>query len=93
MPDPQPYAKIVASLTKPAMPRTSSPHACVPAITPAVLTLKECAVYLHIGQSTLYEKARFGLVPSIKLGGRILFPKTDLEAWMSKEVKRRMGRG
>lgn len=63
-----------------------------PMIEPAMFTIQECSAYLKIPVPTLYVKARNGLLPSLKVGRRILFPKADLDAWISKQVKKRMAR-
>ena len=56
-----------------------------------LLTVNECAKRLRVSVCTIYDKARRGELPSLKLGARVLFPKADLDAWMSKEVRRRRG--
>ena len=43
------------------------------------MTIPECAEYLGIGRSTAYELARTGRLPVLKLGRRLLIPKTALE--------------
>jgi excisionase family DNA binding protein len=46
-------------------------------------SLAEAAEYLHMGKSTLYEKARRGIIPSIRPPfGKILFNIDDLDAWL-----------
>lgn len=60
-----------------------------PLIAPAVFTIDECATYLQIPKRTLYVKAQHGDIPSIKPGRRVLFPKYDLDVWMTKEARRR----
>ncbi len=47
-----------------------------------ILTIKEAAEILRISKSKLYELAKDGLVPNIKLGGRIVIPENQLMAWI-----------
>lgn len=43
-----------------------------------VLTPIETAKLLRIGRGTVYEQIRLGLIPSIRIGRKILVPKTAL---------------
>lgn len=43
-----------------------------------VLTPVETAKLLRIGRGTVYEQIRVGVIPSIKMGRRILIPKAAL---------------
>ena len=45
---------------------------------PLVLTPTETAKLLRIGRGTAYEQIRLGVIPSIKMGRRILVPKAAL---------------
>ncbi len=43
-----------------------------------VLTPIETAKLLRIGRGTVYEQIRLGLIPSIRIGRKILVPKAAL---------------
>jgi len=43
-----------------------------------VLTPVETARLLRIGRGTVYEQIRLGVIPSIRMGRRILVPKVAL---------------
>jgi len=45
---------------------------------PLVLTPMETAKLLRIGRGTAYEQIRRGVIPSIRMGRRILIPKAAL---------------
>ena len=62
-----------------------------PMIAPAVFTIDEAAAYLKTPKSSLYRLAQNGKVPAMKSSRFWLFPKADLDAWMSREVKKQMG--
>ncbi|PZW42307.1 excisionase family DNA binding protein [Humitalea rosea] len=50
---------------------------------PDVLTLKEAAAFLRLSERSLYELARGGRVPAAQIGGKWLFPRRQLEHWLS----------
>ena len=43
-----------------------------------MLTPVETAKLLRIGRGTVYEQIRLGVIPSIRIGRRILVPKAPL---------------
>jgi excisionase family DNA binding protein len=45
---------------------------------PLVLTPVETAKVLRIGRGTVYEQIRLGVIPSVKMGRKILIPKVAL---------------
>jgi excisionase family DNA binding protein len=46
---------------------------------------------LHIAKSTVYNYVRNDQIPHIKIGGIILFSKSDLFSWIdSKKVKEKV---
>jgi excisionase family DNA binding protein len=56
------------------------------------LTVPEAAEYLSVGVSMLNEQIRLGRVPSLKLAGRRLIPKAQLDRWVEEQVaKNRKG--
>jgi excisionase family DNA binding protein len=46
------------------------------------LTLDECADYLKIGRTKLYQMAREGALPAIKLGNQWRFDRDEIDAFM-----------
>ncbi len=53
---------------------------------PDVLTLPEAASYLRLSERTLYDLARARRVPAAQLGGKWLFPRRRLEAWLDAQA-------
>lgn len=53
---------------------------------PDVLTLPEAASYLRLSERTLYDLARARRVPAAQLGGKWLFPRARLEAWLAAQA-------
>lgn len=53
---------------------------------PDVLTIKEAAAFLRLSERSLYELARGGRVPAAQIGGKWLFPRRQLERWLSAEA-------
>lgn len=49
---------------------------------PHVLTVDETAKLLRINRTTAYEMVRQKLIPSIKLGRRIIVPRDALLKWL-----------
>ena len=47
-------------------------------------SVAEVAVILGIGRNQAYEAARRDDFPSIKLGGRILVPRTRFHRWLEE---------
>lgn len=45
---------------------------------PDVLTIREAAELLRLGTNSVYEAARRGELPSIRIGRRLLVPKSGL---------------
>lgn len=48
-----------------------------------VLTLREAAAYLRIGQDSLLKLAEEGEIPGVQIEGRWRFPKPNLDDWMT----------
>ena len=55
-------------------------------MNPHVLTVEETAKVLRIGRNTAYEQVRQGLIPSIRLGRRILVPAKAIERLLGGTV-------
>lgn len=53
---------------------------------PDVLTLREAAAYLRLSERSLYDLARGRRVPAAQLGGKWLFPRRPLEAWLAAQA-------
>lgn len=53
---------------------------------PDVLTLREAAAYLRLSERSLYDLARGRRLPAAQLGGKWLFPRRKLEAWLSAQA-------
>ncbi len=54
---------------------------------PDVLTLKEAAAWLRLSERSLYELARMRRVPAAQIGGKWLFPRARLEAWLAAQAE------
>jgi len=50
-----------------------------------ILTIKEVAEYLKLGEKTAYRLAADGKLPGFKVGGSWRFKKQQLDAWISKQ--------
>ncbi len=53
---------------------------------PDILTLREAAELLRLSERSLYELARSRRVPAAQLGGKWLFPRTQLERWLTTQA-------
>lgn len=52
-----------------------------------VFTVDEVAKILRIGRATAYEAVRRGEIPVVKIGRRLLVPRTALERLLSDPQK------
>lgn len=52
-------------------------------LTPAVLKVAEVALMLRIGRNSVYEAIARGEIPAIRLGRRLLVPRTALESLLA----------
>lgn len=55
---------------------------------PAFLTTKEVAALLRVRERKVYDMAAAGEIPCLKITGKLLFPKEELEAWLNGDVAR-----
>lgn len=62
---------------------TSTPGAVAPVEDRLVFTVEEAAQLLGISRSFAYEAVQRGDIPSMRIGKRILVPKTALERFLS----------
>lgn len=56
-----------------------------------LLTTSEAANYLRLKERKIYEMVAEGTVPCTKVTGRWLFPKAELDHWLSSSVTRPAG--
>ena len=56
-----------------------------PAIERQTYTVPEVAKILGIGRNTAYEICRNGEIPTIKIGGRVLVPRTAIDELLQGE--------
>ena len=57
--------------------------------TPAIrrtVSVPEAARIVGIGRSTLYEHVRTGLVPSLRIGGRVVIPTEVIETFLQSAL-------
>lgn len=59
---------------------------------PDVLTLREAASLLRLSPRTLYDLARSRRVPAAQAGGKWLFPRAQLQAWLADAARPEGGR-
>jgi len=50
-----------------------------------VLTIKDVAALLKVGEKTIYSMAQGGELPAFKVRGRWRFSRKDLDAWMEQQ--------
>lgn len=51
------------------------------------LTAPEAAAYLRISRRTLWSMTNAGEVPHLRLGRRVLYPESELQAWIASRVQ------
>lgn len=51
-------------------------------------TVVTAATLLGLGRATCYRYAREGLLPTVRIGGRVLVPVSRLRALLDEEVER-----
>jgi excisionase family DNA binding protein len=50
-----------------------------------VLTIKEVAALLKVGEKTIYSMAQSGELPAFKVRGQWRFSRRDIDAWIEKQ--------
>lgn len=50
-----------------------------------VLTLKDVATLLKVGQKTIYSMAQAGELPAFKVRGQWRFSRKDIDAWIEQQ--------
>ncbi len=53
-------------------------------MTDEVLTMKEVAALLKIGEKTAYTMAKRGDLPGFKVGGQWRFKRADIDRWIEE---------
>jgi excisionase family DNA binding protein len=53
-------------------------------------TVRDAAAYLRLGRNAVYELAKAGDLPSVRIGARVLFLPADVHAFV--EGKRQPGK-
>jgi excisionase family DNA binding protein len=53
--------------------------------TSEILTLKEVAIMLKVGDRTVYALAQQAQLPGFKVGGQWRFKRHDLEEWIEQQ--------
>ncbi len=51
-----------------------------------ILTIREVADYLKIGERTAYRLAQEGALPAFKVGGSWRVRRVDLERWIVEQI-------
>lgn len=72
------------------MTRSSSEYQKVEAQTESslILTAVEAAKLLRIGKATCYEQIRLGVIPSIRIGKRIIIPRAALMKKLDEAIEK-----
>ena len=52
-----------------------------------VMDAKECAAYLRSSYFNLVRKAKAGEIPCFRMGRRVLFRKSSVDAWIEAQEK------
>lgn len=50
-----------------------------------VLTIKEVAALLKVGEKTIYSMAQSGELPAFKVRGQWRFSRKDIDAWIEQQ--------
>ncbi len=59
----------------------------VPGVDDEILTIRELAALLKIGEKTAYTMAQSGELPGFKVRDQWRFRRADIDAWIDKQVK------
>lgn len=58
----------------------------VPGVDDEILTIRELAALLKIGEKTAYTMAQSGELPGFKVRDQWRFRRADIDAWIDKQV-------
>ena len=53
-----------------------------------LLTVREVAAYLGVSAKTVERKARLGMLPSLRVFGRVRFRRSDVASWLAEREDR-----
>ena len=56
---------------------------------PLLLNVKEAAGLLGVSDTSIYDQIREKKFPHLRIGKRIMVPKTELQQWIEKNTKGR----
>ena len=59
----------------------------VPGVDDEILTIRELAALLKIGEKTAYTMAQSGELPGFKVRDQWRFRRADIDAWIDKQVR------
>lgn len=65
---------------------TNKPIANKPNQYSLLLSAKEAQVYLGLTRSMIYSLAKTEDLPTIKIGGRVFFPREGLRTWVNDNI-------
>jgi excisionase family DNA binding protein len=51
-------------------------------------TVSEVAMLTKVSVKTIYQKAKEGIVPCIRIGRRVLIPKLPFHAWFNSSIRK-----
>lgn len=57
--------------------------------TTEILSLEELSRYLKVSKQVIYKLVQRGKIPSFKLGRRLRFRKSKIDAWIDKHEQER----
>ena len=61
-------------------------------VSPVAVRPKQAARMLNISQRTLWSWTKAGLLPHVRVGGAVLYPVAELEAWLRQQAARQAAR-
>ena len=53
-----------------------------------ILTIREVAALLKVGEKTAYTMAQSGKLPGFKVRGQWRFRRADIDQWITHQIKR-----
>lgn len=57
----------------------------------ALMTVKEVANYLRLGERKIYDLVARGEIPCVRVTGKLLFPRTHIDLWLSERTELPVG--
>ena len=51
------------------------------------LNAREAAAALGISERTLWALTREGIIPAVRLGGRVVYPVATLQRWLDQQAR------